>query len=273
MKKSIFTLIELLVVIAIIAILAGMLLPALNSAREKGRNSSCVSNMKQLGSSVVQYAGENDGYMPAFYAEADLKVSGNYAQIGNGAQTWIGALWKYLGGDGSRFSGNFNAMGGPAVLRCPSKPTLGAYGYRPNVGGILDAKGNYFVGCGYGINPFATGYVAGSGVFGSARRLATKDSRPPSRFGMFGETLFSNTPSDYYGVNKKTLSLSCLATVSNSGWTDRTDLRHSLRSNVCFLDGHVQAISKLSCNPGEKYSTGLTNSGVWYRGGAAFNVR
>ena len=84
MKKKIFTLIELLVVIAIITILASMLLPALNKARDRAKKISCTSNLKQIGLGVIAYLNDYEDYMPCSYTTI------------NGYSVWTYTIAPYL---------------------------------------------------------------------------------------------------------------------------------------------------------------------------------
>ena len=82
-SRSGFTLIELLVVIAIIAILAAILFPVFAQAREKARQTSCLSNTKQLGLAFTQYAQDYDEHLPSAFSGADGSSTGPSASSGN----------------------------------------------------------------------------------------------------------------------------------------------------------------------------------------------
>jgi len=100
-----FTLIELLVVIAIIAILAAMLLPALAKAKEKARQISCISNLKQMGISLTMYVDDQGGVYPiASYTDS----------AGNNVD-WPKELDAYLPQKGSKVTSVANQ-----VFNCPS---------------------------------------------------------------------------------------------------------------------------------------------------------
>ena len=91
-EKSIFTLIELLVVIAIIAILAGMVMPALGSARAKGKRTACMSNLKQIGTGLEMYIQDNRDFLPSCRSYPQKPAAGE-----EGLQGITDVLSSYVG--------------------------------------------------------------------------------------------------------------------------------------------------------------------------------
>ena len=116
MKHMCFTLIELLVVIAIIAILAGMLLPALNNARESGRKASCINNLKQMHLVLTTYSANYD----------DVLITAT-----NGTRYWGHVLLV-----GGAFKGIFETSENfyPEIMKCKSDPRLGNTTFQLNNG-------------------------------------------------------------------------------------------------------------------------------------------
>jgi prepilin-type N-terminal cleavage/methylation domain-containing protein/prepilin-type processing-associated H-X9-DG protein len=238
-----FTLIELLVVIAIIAILAAILFPVFAQAREKARQTSCTSNLKQIGNAALMYTQDYDEYLPPASYNDPLVATNP------GPTAWMWFLNPYINSNITLAASGDSGLA-VSVYTCPddsatdvSIPTEPSHDYTANA----NIMPSWITATGY--TPTTNPPTSLSQIHGPAKVVLIAEASGGSRIFSTGED--DVTVPDPNASSDGSVFLQCQAVYL------RGRIRHGGGSNYLFADGHVQWFKA----PGSSFTSSGSN---WY---------